>query len=52
MSIALITTRTKKWNGVYFCVMDETKYIVDMYSDYSCQQRDKFMYEKMFFPNL
>ena len=23
-----------------------------MYSDYSCQQRDKFIHEKMFFPNM
>ena len=47
MSIALITTSTKKRNGVYCCVIHETKY---MYSDYSSQQRDEFIYEKMFFP--
>ena len=30
MSIALIATSTKKRNGVYCCVIHETKYIVDI----------------------
>ena len=30
MSIALITTSTKKRNGVHCCVIHETKYIVDI----------------------
>ena len=38
-------------NGVYCCVIPETKYIVDILctGDYSSQQRDKFIYEKNVF---
>ena len=37
-----------------FIVPYFTKCIFDyfMYSDYSFQEQDKFIYEKMFFPNL
>ena len=30
MSIALITTSIKKWNGVFCCVIHKTKYFVDI----------------------
>ena len=30
MSIVLITTGTKKWNGIYCCVIHEMKYIADI----------------------
>ena len=30
MSIGLITTSTKKRNGIYCCLIDKTKYIVDI----------------------
>ena len=54
MSIALLTASTKMRNGVYCCVMHKTKHIVDILctGDYSFQQGDRFMYAKIFFPNL
>ena len=39
-------------NGVYWCVIHKMYFWYFMYSDYSCQQRDKFIYENMFFLNL
>ena len=40
-------------DGVYCCVIHEKKHIVDILcSHYFSQQRNKFIYEKMFFPNL
>ena len=54
MSVDLKTTITKIINGVYCCVsfIHEMYFWFFMYSDYSCQQRDKFIHEKMFLPNF
>ena len=54
MPIAFIATSTKKQNGIYCCIIHKTKYNCWylMYSDYFSQQQDKFIYEKVLFPNL
>ena len=55
MSIALITTSTKKARWHLLLCNNSRNEIYCWYlmnSDYSPQQRDKFIYEKMFFPNL
>ena len=52
--IALITTTTKiaKWRLLLCNSRNEICCWYLMCSDYSSQQRNKFIYEKMFFPNL
>ena len=53
MSVAVITTVTKMW--MVFIVAQFTKCIVDIlciYSDHSCQQWDKFIYEENVFSKL
>ena len=55
MSImVLITTTTKiaKWRLLLCNSRNEIYCWYLMYSDYSSQQRNKFVYGKMFFPNL
>ena len=47
MSVGLKTMSTKIINGVYCCVIHEMYFWFFMHSDYSCQQRDKFIHEKI-----